>query len=305
MQLRLRFPLLLFMVVCLLLLGIHAFPTLEHRLRELLQDDSSTFSALHRESRRISQDEVKSDLTSTPTPCYLCPDGSPVGLPFKTPGFGIDGTCAQLDQSAQEKLTSGAPECAATRFFSGICGCPPVEDACRYCNGEETPDPDYILQSVAAINFPPISCRDFGLFSTQVTEESFECLAVNYFAYLCGCSDEFLVRKDYLLFTVLRTSAVMSILGSFFIVFDVCRNYYKSGIFSVYHELVLTMSSFDFLSSTAWVLGSLPIPAINEWGEPHPTDGAKGNNATCTAQGFLMQLGLTGTYHICLFRGML
>ena len=55
------------------------------------------------------------------------------------------------------------------------------------------------------------------------------------------------------------------------------------------------MSVFDVLSSAGWALSTLPIPKYDKFGEPSIAYGAQSNSATCTAQGFLVQLGYSGT----------
>ena len=69
---------------------------------------------------------------------------------------------------------------------------------------------------------------------------------------------------------------------------------------NVYHELVGCMSLFDLVGSTAWVLSTLPIPKSFTNGRQsssYEVYGAHGNQATCRFQGFLLQLGLTGTFY--------
>ena len=50
-------------------------------------------------------------------------------------------------------------------------------------------------------------------------------------------------------------------------------------------QLLSTLSLFDIMGSTAYALTTLPTPASDE------LYGAKGNERTCTAQGFFIQIG--------------
>jgi hypothetical protein len=61
---------------------------------------------------------------------------------------------------------------------------------------------------------------------------------------------------------------------------------------SLQSQLLLTMSCVDCLSSTAWLLGTIPSPETFSNGVSTNTYGARGNDATCKAQTFFIQLGL-------------
>ena len=52
----------------------------------------------------------------------------------------------------------------------------------------------------------------------------------------------------------------------------------------------MTLSVFDLLGSMAYMLTSLPTPATEY------VYGAKGNDASCTAQGFFIQIGAIASY---------
>ena len=53
---------------------------------------------------------------------------------------------------------------------------------------------------------------------------------------------------------------------------------------------MLTLSIFDLLGSLAIAFTTLPLPTKDYM------YGSKGNNATCTAQGFFIQLGTTSSF---------
>jgi len=235
--------------------------------------------------------------------CTLCPGGETVGFPDKRieyPGFNSS-SCQEIDAMARSSdLTS--PRCSSVRFVSGICGCPPVQPACVFCGGRDVPKPEYVVQTIQKAGFPPMSCEDMGLFTTQLNPGP----ACAYFhaavGFYCGCplSDE---TEAKALVGTMRATAVLSILGSLFIVVNVLRTERRRhgssllstfGKLSVYHALMLCMSVFDICSSIAFALGSLVIPKENEYGEPvTPQKPVLGNEGTCTAQGFFLQLGYT------------
>lgn len=57
------------------------------------------------------------------------------------------------------------------------------------------------------------------------------------------------------------------------------------------------MSIFDVLSSIGWGLTTIPINRYDDYGYPTHVFGARGNQRTCTAQGFFVQLGFTGALY--------
>lgn len=62
-------------------------------------------------------------------------------------------------------------------------------------------------------------------------------------------------------------------------------------------QIILGVSLFDILGAIAWILSTLPIPKEYENGTPSFIYGAEGNDATCTAQGFLVQLSFTAVFY--------
>ena len=81
--------------------------------------------------------------------------------------------------------------------------------------------------------------------------------------------------------------------GSVFILQDITWDQRKRS--NTYHQLVLGISIFDVFNSLAHIAGSLPIPSYSG------IQGAMGNDATCKAAGFFIQLSLTSTYfNLCL-----
>lgn len=83
--------------------------------------------------------------------------------------------------------------------------------------------------------------------------------------------------------------------GSLYIIYNVLKR--KRNEQTTQHHLLLCMSLIDCTSSIAWGLTTLPVPVTDENGDPTYVYGARGNDATCTAQGFFIQLGLTSPFY--------
>jgi hypothetical protein len=75
-----------------------------------------------------------------------------------------------------------------------------------------------------------------------------------------------------------------------FIIYDIVKN--KRFQETLQSQLLLAMSCVDCLSSSAWSLATIPIPETFPNGDSTNIYGARGNEATCTAQTFFIQLGL-------------
>lgn len=91
--------------------------------------------------------------------------------------------------------------------------------------------------------------------------------------------------QKVLLAVLPKISGVFSIFGSMWIIIEVATNKNKRGV--PYHRLLLMMSAYDVLESCASFFSTWAIPK----GSPDII-WASGNDATCTAQGFLLQLTL-------------
>ena len=87
----------------------------------------------------------------------------------------------------------------------------------------------------------------------------------------------------------------LSFLGSGGIAYQVLSDRTKRG--KTFHRLVALMSLCDMVSSFGFFLSTWPIPhGVNQgWGRPEHY-AATGNAATCTAQGFGIQFGITTAF---------
>lgn len=92
--------------------------------------------------------------------------------------------------------------------------------------------------------------------------------------------------KKVALAIIPKCTGFLSFSGSLFILQDVLRRKERF----VYHRLVLFMSIFDIIASVVNMFSTMPIPSDTPgvlW--------AKGNQATCIAQGFFNELGNIST----------
>lgn len=87
-----------------------------------------------------------------------------------------------------------------------------------------------------------------------------------------------------------KVSSVLSLLGSFWIAYEVITGTHGRSVPNrthPYHRLLLAMSVYDILESFWNFLSTWPIPAGTEG-----VFGASGTTQTCTAQGFFLTLSV-------------
>lgn len=71
--------------------------------------------------------------------------------------------------------------------------------------------------------------------------------------------------------------------GSLFIICDASKDITRRS--KLVNQLLITLSVFDVIGSLAYALTTLPMPELDY------IYGSKGNEHTCTAQGFFIQIG--------------
>ncbi|CAB9529192.1 expressed unknown protein [Seminavis robusta] len=86
-----------------------------------------------------------------------------------------------------------------------------------------------------------------------------------------------------------RIGAFFSLCGAIFVLYDSLSD--GQARKTVYHQLLAAMSCFDLMTAISWLFATAPID------KNYPIEGAIGNEATCTAQGFFIQLGLTSVFY--------
>jgi len=112
--------------------------------------------------------------------------------------------------------------------------------------------------------------------------------------YICGCSDSIGYAganndaKKKALVWLPRIGAILSIFGSSLMIITVVRNDKKRK--SVVGELSIFLCSFDIFGSLGYAFTSYPTPKEDY------IYGAEGNEASCTVQGFFIQVGTIALY---------
>lgn len=286
-------------------------------------------SAKDENDNDITMGSAQEPVGSDPTKCSLCEDGGTLGFPEKDissyiaatgaanlfDGIGEAVVTCQMTDTLLSLLAADPQPCSEIRYFlSGICGCPvpPMNGpACVFCGGEEL-DPDTMVYSiqdytVQGHRFPPARCGDIELFAQYREKTDDVCFYARQIRHLCGCNGgEFnylnsgansndQVRKKALAWSP-RATGLLSLLGSILIIRDVLKRR-RSNNNTVYHQIIFGISIFDAFGSVGWILSTLPIPEYTTGGDPTAIYGAKGNEGTCTAQGFILQLGYTSIFY--------
>jgi hypothetical protein len=172
------------------------------------------------------------------SPCFMCPDGSAVALPDEdlslllgaTAGIrgsdlgGVKLTCRVVEAAARS-FEEESQECRDVPFVAGACGCPPIENACDFCPGEDVVFLDKEVRIAAdRIGVVP-TCRQIDALAPQFYKNAPLCYFATSVIFVCGCNGG---RRDYLgaktqaqkaaVAWMHRISAVLSIFGSSMII---------------------------------------------------------------------------------------
>lgn len=94
-------------------------------------------------------------------------------------------------------------------------------------------------------------------------------------------------RQGKILICATRVSAALSLMGSSFIIMAVLKHR-KRKLKTTYNRLVLLMSCIDLLVSVWYFVSAWAVPTD---AKKNASIIGKGNQATCSAQGFFIQLG--------------
>ena len=137
------------------------------------------------------------------------------------------------------------------------------------------------------------SSMDFLIDSLQIDAENINCRLSQSLNYACGCKGSGYggassTSKQAALAWVPRCTALLSLLGSTFIIVDIVRDRKRRK--KLFGLLMVMMSVFDVFGSIAYAFTTLPIPA-DEY-----IYGAIGSEASCVAQAFFIQLGTIAAY---------
>ncbi len=245
-------------------------------------------------------------------PCSLCSDGSksptPNGTvpPLSSLFLGLTPTCEVVEAYGQS-ISNEAASCSGLQLFGSYCSCPPDIQSCQdrllpTCPNNVVPETrqEKELQefafAFAEIGFTPTCTDVFGFLSGQIPGDTLLCYYIRKASFLCGCGPPFTSllgldteSKQKTAIWLYRMSCFLSMLGSSWIIYDSLSKKKKRA--TTYHQLMVFMSIFDLFGSIGEIFGPLLIPVYNQYGDMSGAFGARGNDASCTAQGFFTQLG--------------
>lgn len=145
----------------------------------------------------------------------------------------------------------------------------------------------------------------FASLIVPATEICYNWRAAERLCYEAQCAKEPPIEapKDYLgtttqaertaLIWASRSSAFLSFFGATYILYDVLKD--PKSRTTVYHQLLIGMATFDIITALAWSFATAPIDK-NDAAANH-VEGVLGNNASCKAQAFFIQLGFTSVFY--------
>lgn len=162
-----------------------------------------------------------------------------------------------------------------------------------------------------------VASEDLALAEIFGTQDGLICPATQMKSSICGCEPDW---KPIALTWSYRTSGILSFVvstnfehhhplpvaltclfvcakqGSAMIIVTILRKRTRKKRFTTYHQLVLSISLFDIVSSIAYTLVGVMAPYEAGFYL------SRGNDTTCKIQGFMIQLGQTTSmaYNLCL-----
>lgn len=267
---------------------------LDHAVAVLLEEDDPQCQRL----------QALSTYCGCPPPedsCTFCPDGSPVGDPDKEVPWLADvfngniPTC-ELVEAWLAGLPTMDDSCSSMRLLSAYCGCAARPDHCEFCPGETLKEEYYNVELSGGLRS---SCELYFMAQYQLSRDDSQCDQSKLVVHNCGCNDGFLpyygtstVGQQAALVWIPRVVAFLSLVASSLIFYHILRTKSKGKRLSMYHQMMLMIATFDAITSLVWLVGTSAIQEYSDTGHPWGIYGAKGNNATCTASGFFLQLGM-------------
>jgi len=166
------------------------------------------------------------------------------------------------------------------------------EDVCEFCPGGL--QKEYENQEVSMFG-EGVDCFlvDEFYHNYQISKSEPNCKLAQTVNYLCGCEGigyggANTKSKQAALAWLPRATAILSFVCSAFIIVDVMRE--KKRRQKLFGQLMVGLSIFDLIGSASYALTSLPLPREDY------IFGSLGNEASCTAQGFFIQVGTISSY---------
>ena len=247
-------------------------------------------------------------------PCALCPHGESVPDPNKRiegiSGYGFDyveHTCGAMEAAART-VDARSQICDTALILSKACGCTVPQDQCSICRSGQMAKPHAILkfafgaenkimrefsggedQQIVDLFNRPSSCEVGDSFLAHVfVDDEFGCYWNQFLrGHACGCPYD--PQVDVVLW-LQRGSGLLSLAGSLLIIVAICRRK-PNQRWTTYNQIVMLISIFDSLSSTAYIFGTALTPTDRAF------RGSIGNEATCGVQAFLFQAGFTSLFY--------
>ena len=215
-------------------------------------------------------------------------------------------TCSGFLDLALSQCGCGASGEDAPPAIDVASGPAAVANPCDPCPGA-VPDPARVLDLSPEL-FGAIlgdassvstqwTCGALEVFAPSLESGSGICSVLTEFAYLCGCNGG--VRaylgadtktKQAVLAWLPPVTGLLSIVGSSLIIADIAKNPQHKK--SLRHQLLFGLSIGDIIGSLSYCLSTLPIPKYSTSLGYFDLGfyGAEGNEKTCTAQGFFVQV---------------
>lgn len=181
---------------------------------------------------------------------------------------------------------------------------------CSFCPGNDVLYPNRIFGMFGFGS--EVECWQMQAFFQRIkySEDSVNCRLAQSYNYVCGCEGTGYAGADTnakpaALVWLPRVMAILSIMGSSFLIYDIMR--VRTRRSKLLYQLLVTLSIFDIVGSIAYAFTSLPIPVEDA------IYGAMGNDASCKAQGFFIQIGtiaclinssLSSYYYLTIIRGL-
>lgn len=181
-----------------------------------------------------------------------------------------------IDVEVPEHVTNSVIEAFTSVIGDDVCGPELWEYSREHFRGPFTKQTCY--QAIAATRL----CKD--MFCPNITE------AREFSKDYLGATTE---GEKMAIIWASRLSAILSFLGATFILWDILRD--KNARSTVYHQLLIGMAIFDLVTAFAWCFTTAPIDRNDS--EAAHVEGVMGSDATCTAQGFFIQLGFTSIFY--------
>jgi len=243
--------------------------------------------------------------------CNLCSNNESVSTPEKVIDSETGQSCGELQDIFRSIKTLDKEECLQQQVASyetqRECGCPTTKDSCRICQAGNiimNPTDEIVIQD-NIFPWTNQSCIELDAMLLYVELSNETCTSIQQTSRdICGCMEPqtdpfefqaagfpgFSEKKLKAMAWMVRPSALLSIVGSVFIMKDIIRDRTKWN--SLYHQLVFGMSFFDLSFSTTLAISTLAMPRYNVNGDRNIyIYGAFGTETTCRIQSFFVQLG--------------